>query len=524
MCCDSLAVHLLVMVDDSPTKAYSVSRVRRSFMHFLVGKSVSALVAFILLLVLVRVLEREEYGLYIVLLAALEIISLASSLGVYPVLYRYIPELLSTGRGRALARLIAAASIWRLVTLALASGFFALVASSLAPALGFATASPVFVLYAWVILFEGLARFFDVVFESLLMQGAAQISILLRNGLRLAGVFFLASLGPVELLDLVMIEILASASSCVFAIWYVSRQTIAVARSQPGDFVLLSLARVKAYAVPAYLAQLAGALQGPDVVKLLVAKLVGAVEAGAFGFATAVGGMLQRYLPVFLLIGMVRPLFVSQHVRGSNFVRLVELANLVFKLNVFVLAPATMLFIAAGGQIASLLSGGKFPEAGPYLVAFALLLVTQTLHTVLGLIALAVEEGRASLHGTLLGLGGLVVGVAAYPAYGPLALCGGLIMSELIWCGVMRAALRRHGVCFVLDWMGMLKLWGLAAAVSLPVWVQQVDPINMSLTRLIAAIGLMAMLYLGLARVLRPFSEEERGLINRALPRPVFIW
>lgn len=524
MCCAALVAHLLVMVDDSPTKAYSVSRVRRSFMHFLVGKSASALVAFILLLVLVRVLEREEYGLYIVLLAALEIISLASSLGVYPVLYRYIPELLSTGRGRALARLIAATSIWRLVTLAVASGFFALVASSLAPALGFALASPIFVLYAWVILFEGLARYFDVVFESLLMQGAAQISILLRNGLRLAGVFFLASLGPVKLLDLVMIEIFASTSSCVFAIWFVSRRTIAVARSQPGDLVLLSLARVKAYAVPAYLAQFVGVLQGPDVVKLLVAKLAGAVETGAFGFAAAVGGMLQRYLPVFLLIGMVRPLFVSQHASGNGAARLVELANLVFKLNLFVIAPMTILFLVAGEQVSSVLSGGKFPEGGPYLVAFCFLLITQSLRTVLGLVALAVEEGRASLYGTLFGLGGLVVGLVAYPAYGPLALCGGLLVSDLIWCGVMRHALRGHGVRFVVDLGGLLKLWGLAAAASLPIWALQVDIAIGGNLGLVVAIVLMALLYLVLARVFRPFSKTERGLINRVLPRPVFIW
>lgn len=512
------------MIDDPSAGAYSASRVRRSFLHFLVGKSASAFVAFILLLMLVRVMEREEYGLYIVLLAALEIVSLASSLGVYPALYRYIPELRAMGRGRALARLIAAASIWRLITLAVASGAFAFMAPTLAPALGFASASTIFALYAWVILFEGLARFFDVVFESLLMQGAAQISILLRNGLRLAGVFFLVSLGPVKLHDWVMIEIIASISSGVFAVWFVSRKSCAVAHSQPGDLVSLSLARVKAYAVPAYLAQFVGVLQGPDVVKVLVAKLAGAVETGAFGFAAAVGGMLQRYLPVFLLIGMVRPLFVSQHAGSNGAARLVELANLVFKLNVFVIAPMTILFLVAGEQVSSVLSGGKFPEGGPYLVAFSFLLITQSLRTVLGLIALAVEEGRASLHGTLFGLGGLVAGLVAYPAYGPLALCGGLIVSDLIWCGVMRHALRGHGVRFVVDLGGLLKLWGLAAAASLPIWALQVDIAIGGNLRLAMVTVLMALLYLVLARVFRPFSKTERGLINRVLPRPVFIW
>lgn len=512
------------MVDNVPTNAYSLKRVRRSLVHFLAGKAASAIVGFVLLLVLVRALEREEYGLYIVLLAALEIISTVSSLGVYPVLNRYIPEYRVTGRGRALTRLIAASTAWRLVTLAAASGVLVLMAPWLASALGFTSAGPIFALYAWVILFEGLARFFGLVFESLLLQGANQVSLLLRNGLRLAGVFILASLGSVAFIDWVMVEIIASVSACVFSIGFVSHHLFTVARNQPGELAPLSWERLKAYAVPTYLSQCVGMVQGPAIVKLLVAKLAGAVQAGAFGFAAAINAMLQRYLPVFLLIGMVRPLFVSQHSRGSNAARLVELANLVFKLNVFVLAPVTTLLIAAGEPIATLLSGGKFPEAGPYLVAFSLLLVAQTLHTVLGLLALAVEEGHASLRGTVLGLGGLIAGLAAYTAYGPLALCGGLIMSELIWCGVMQAALRHHGVRFVLDWVGLLKLWGLAAVVSLPVWLLPTYAGGANVMILIASAGLMALLYLGVARAVRPFSEAERGLINRALPRPVFIW
>lgn len=507
--------------DGVSNDAYSTGRVRRSFVHFLVGKSASAVVGLILLLALVRVLEREEYGLFIVLLAALEIIPLVSSLGVFPTLNRYVPELRSTGRGWALARLLAATSIWRLVTLTVACGVYAMLADQLATALGFAASSAIFALYAWVILFEGLARYFDVVFESLLMQGATQVSILLRNGFRLAGLAFLVSNGPVALLDWVWVEIIASASACIFAIWFVHRRVSSLTCDHPGEKLALSLTRIRAYSTPAYLAQLIGVIQGPDVVKLLVAKLAGAVQAGAFGFAAAIGSMLQRYLPVFLLIGMVRPLFVSQHARDANAGRLVQLANLVFKLNVFVLAPATMLFVAAGEQIASLLSGGKFPEAGPYLVAFAVLLVIQTLHTVLGLIALAVEEGRASLNGTLFGLAGLAVGLAAYPKYGPLALCGGLIVSELIWCGVMQSALRRHGIRFVLDWMGMVKILGLATVVSLPVWMLHTGADGGDL---IAATGLMALLYLGFARAMRPFSAAERSLINRVLPRPVFIW
>lgn len=513
------------MSADLREDAYSSAKVKRSLVHFLVGKTGSAIIAIGMLLVLVRMLERESYGLYIVLLATLELVQLGSSLGCYPALNRYVPELLSRNQGLAVRRLLWLLSCWRGVTLGVACIIFAGMARPLSGLLGFPDFAAIIALYAVVIFLEGAARYFDVIFETLLLQGVSQSAVLLRNGLRLAGIVLAFSFDmQFSLLIFVWMEITASACGLGFSILLTVRHVNTIARTRPGDHAMPSMSRMRGYVTPAYLAQVVGLAQGPDLVKMLVAKLSGAVQTGAFGFAAALASMLQRYLPVFLLIGMVRPLFVSQQARGRDPARLILLANLVFKLNVFVIAPVTMLLLVVGERLTGILSGGKFPEAWQYLAALLLLLVAQTLHVVLGLIALAAEEARAGLVGTMYGLAGIAIGLLLYPSMGPLSMCAGLIVSELIWCWVMQAALKRHGFHFRIDWSGLLRLWLAASVAMLPLMLGRAYLLGSSLLALLSAIAFTALLYLFIARLLRPFSGSERHLINSALPKPIFVW
>ncbi|WP_028311933.1 lipopolysaccharide biosynthesis protein [Derxia gummosa] len=504
--------------------AYSTQRVRRSLLHFAIGKSATAVLGAALLLVLVRALDRNDYGIYVALLAAFEIVNMVSNTGVLPALMRYTPELRSRGQGRALQTTIGGLSIWRLASLVIAAAALVLFPGPIAELMGVPGQATVVALYAAVIVAEGFARYTDLIFESLLMQGATQVSVLLRTGIRLGGLALLwhAAADKVALVDWVKVEIAASGAGSLAAAVMIWRHLGQLAAAEPGTEGKPDRARVLRYALPSWLAQSVYQMQGPEVVKLLLVRLAGAVEAGAFGFATAIGGIVQRYLPMVLLIGMLRPIFVAQRTRHDDPARLVALANLILKLNVFVIAPATTFFAVGGNTVASTLSGGAFPEAGPYLVAFGFLLAGQTLNLVLGLLALAVEDSRSVLVGTIWGLGGIVAGLVGYRVAGPLALCAGLVLSELLRGFGCSRVLRGHGIVFSFDWPGHAKLWafaGISALCALPVVTALPGKPGV-----LAGLALAAVVYLVGTRIVRPFSQFERDTINRALPKPLFTW
>jgi O-antigen/teichoic acid export membrane protein len=506
---------------------YSAYQVRKSLIHFIFGKGATAIIGIALLLFVVRALPVNDYGIYIALLAVLEITQLASNLGLFAAAYRYVPELRSQNKGAALHSLLLRLSALRLLTLIAAVAIMGLLSTPIVALLNIKTYEQVFVLYGMVIVSEGFARYLDILFDSLLLQKYSQIASLIRNGLRLIGLVILMAcvVGDISLINWVKVELSASCIGAITSALILFTYSFNLKKKSPG----LKGESVKpnkylVFAGPSYLAQLIGLAYGPETTKLILTKISGVLQVGAFGFAASFSAMLQRYLPVFLLLGLVRPLFVSTHNLADRNMRLNQLANIVLKLNLFVLFPLIAFMLASGDQLASLLSGGKFPDAGSFLVILMVLLVFQTWHAVLGLVTLALEDGTSGLYGTVLGLLGLFAGVAFLPKFGAYSLCVGLIISEMMWCGYVLLSLYKKGMKIKNDWLGTGKIFIFSLVALLVAELSQQLFQAPQLLAICSDLIIIGVVFTYLAYRIKPFTNDERNLINKILPRPVFVW
>ena len=295
---------------------YNGAVVRRSLMHFMVGKGLAGAIGLSMLVLLVRMLPREEYAIYIVLTALFEMLQMGSNLGAISAAYRYIPELRSRGNAWGLLQLSRQLLTFRFATLALSAGLLLLLGSHVAGWVGMPALLPVLHVYIYVLVFEGIARFTDILFDSLLLQGFSQISVLIRNGLRITGLlaFKLGLIGFVSfnILAWSSIEAIASGIGAICSVTlYMSNVKVGPDVARPAGAVL-DYPRILRCSIPLYFSPIVTLAQGADVMKVLVARVSDAIQTGSFGFATALNTMIQRYLPAFLLIGMVRPLFVSR--------------------------------------------------------------------------------------------------------------------------------------------------------------------------------------------------------------------
>jgi hypothetical protein len=181
-------------------------------------------------------------------------------------------------------------------------------------------------------------------------------------------------------------------------------------------------------------------------------------------------------------------------------------------------------FVVSGDTLTKLLSGGKFPDAGGLMIAFIVLLIVQTWNAVLSLLAIAAENGFSVLNGTLLGLLGLGLGLYLLPTWGVYGLSAGLITSELIRGIYVNKALSNKGLGINWDWIGMSKILlssilAIIVVTSLSNLTNKNDYIFLSLNFV-----MISLLFLIFAYFLKPFTTEERGMINRILPIKKFIW
>lgn len=501
---------------------------KKSLSHFAIGKVLAALVGIATLLLLVRSLSRDDYGVYITLFAAFEILQLAASPGAYAIAFRYLPELRPAGGGVGLQALVRRLTTYRVVSLSLFGAVLFVAAPWLADLAGAAYTTNVVRLFALLLCFEGTARFIDVEFESLLQQGRAQVSALLRNGTKLLSLLMIGGAGQHEvLLELWLgIEVATSALGAVVSCGllfhygaYRAREAVAQTLHVP------AMARQLRFSVPTYFSQVLFLLTGTEMVKLLVSRFLGAQVVAAFGFASALSATIQKYLPSYLLIGWVRPLFISARAGGRSTADLVQLAGTVIKINVLMLAPITTVVLIAGEPLLSLVSGGRMTDAITYLYFFVFLLFIQSTRTVIALLGFTMEIGSGSLVATLVSIIGICFGVVGYSTFGVWALCAGLALAELIWGVVMAGYLRAAGMVFRLPLLSLAKF---AAAIVLTALVlHAVGVVELARTgRLQLALSLVAavVVCLGFAAALRPFTGDERSLINKLLPVKVFVW
>jgi O-antigen/teichoic acid export membrane protein len=505
---------------------YSFTRVKRSLGYFAIGKIGSGLTGLGLLILVVRILPRAEYGTYVTYMALFEIVQLVSSLGVIPIAQRYVTDCRIRGSQRQLVKLVSWACLGRFITLLIACGGLYFLANKFLGFIGIPEAKPSFLVYLLVMLTEGVSRYLDFIFESLLLQGRGQASIFFRNFAKLCAFSAMVWFGGGLTLDaLVKLEAMTSTGGLALAIllivshfWMqpVNRQVSA----QHRRYAASDIAK---FSLQFYLAQVIGQIYGGDAIKLITTRVLGIIEAASFGFSYSIYAILQRYLPAYLLLSMIRPLFIAKHTGDSNLTEINNMANMVFKLNMFCLTPLIAFLMLYGIQFSLMLSGGKYPDAGGVLVALCTLLIIQTLHLLLGLLAIATERAQSVLWGTILGMIGVFAGIYLAKGYGIAGLVAGLMISEILWCATVWTSFSLSGIRFRLDWSAIFKFTFISCSVvalfntlNLP---SSPKPLEMALI-----IVLMMLTFALLAYLIKPFNTRERALINRILPRPIFIW
>lgn len=502
---------------------FSLARARSALWHFALGKFASAFTGVALLVLLARHLPESDYGVYVTLVALLEVLLLVTNAGAYPIAQRYVTEARLQQNAGRLVSLCWRSVAYRAFTLLVAIGVLAAVGASLLPRIGLKDALPFILLYSGVIFGEGVARYVELILESLLQQRFAQASALLRNVVR-CGLLAICVFGlgvGLDLKSVVWVDLAGATLGLLVAPMLLHRYLRALNLAAAERLSAAEVRRMGAFVFPFWVAQLMTQVYSPDTLKLLLARVAQAAEVGAFGLAHVLSQMLQRYLPAQLLLAWLRPLFVSRHADGQPLHEQVRAANLVLKINHFLLAPLIAWLALDSAFVVRMVAGGKHEGAAVLLVGLAGLLILQGLHVVLSMLATAVEEQRAVLWGTFAAAPSLGLALVLFPWLGTPGLVVALWLSEILYCTVCTLRLRHIGVPMNIELGAWLKL-AVAAVSAAGTAHLVVRGQGMAAAALRGAVVLVA--YLSLCALLKAFAPAERATINRFLPRPMFVF
>jgi len=389
---------------DNYQKHYGLSSISDSLSHFLVGKGFKIITSVSVLVLLARYMVETEYAVYISFQAVIIIIGLLATVGFQAVLNRYLPELRANGNNISMYRLM-------LIGLSLSVAALLGVIILAIPLAGTISGLLNFQDWVWLLpwyLLVGIVRLSTLsisqCMESLLWQKDAQYSLATGSLIRFLLVIGYITLAEIDLVAVVIIEAIAESMTFALITYRYYRKWKSDAHRSEGSQTWWgeNKKRVIRYGFVNYLVGQSTLLYGSAPNRILLAAYLPPVSLAGFGFADGFANLSRRFMPSRLLIGFIRPIFMARYSTTSNFQQLNRMSNYVFRVNLILLVlPISLLFVV-GEPLFDWLTAGKYGDAAFYLAGFFILIVFESMYSLLGLVVQAIEKNEILVAGNII--------------------------------------------------------------------------------------------------------------------------
>jgi len=332
---------------DESAQGYSIPRLRRSGVVFLVGKVLTAPINFSIFLLIAAHLSKPEFALYAWLIALGGLSGQLSYCGVNWVALHYVPYYRTRVGERS----------YRLFLLGLVAVRFALIgvlivayfvtAPHLVAAFGYAIWLFPLRLYLAVMAAElGVEFLRSSIFEPLLEQGVSQGNVLLQHTVFLTGLLLLWSgRSSLSIEDVIYAKAAAVWLALLVALGqlgYLLRQPAAAVPGEPPIRARVLLG----FALDNYVQDVMRLTSSGPSMTMLASRLLDLPALATFGFAQNLTGFVDRFLPAQLFLGLLRPRVIATYVDDRSFGDLQRRIGLILKISSCALAVATALLVA----------------------------------------------------------------------------------------------------------------------------------------------------------------------------------
>lgn len=503
---------------------YSIDALKRSALHFLSGKAISAFLTFLIVLWLVRVLPVAEYGVYVTLVAGMELTFGLSSLGLSWMAVRYLPEYRLHAKGVELSHLTTRLIVWQGASLLCFASVLYLSMEPLLATDDMSSYRDAANLYLLVLLVEGQGRQIrESLLGGLLQQSSAQLSQIVRNLVFIIILAMMAMSNSVTLIGVIKAELAASILAAFIALVRLAQYLLAHRESdgQPGWQEPKSIEMWRT-ALRMYLSEMLTMLYSTQIFVILVQRYLGLESAAVFGFLRSLYEQISRYLPATLLMGLVRPKLVASYVSRGSMEELSRNANLAGKLSLFVLMPLVAFSGVVGQETVGLLSGAKFNQTGMLFFGFMLVLIPFSQRQILETVAVAAGQSSLCARAAFSGLLILpLIYVLLYEQMGLWAAIISLGVGHLVFNAIMLIGMSGK-MGYQADFTGFRKM--VVSALAGYLVALSLTAIKSVAVKLVGVAFVVVVVFLIAAYIAKPFTGDERAKINRLLNRRLFVW
>lgn len=458
---------------------------------------------------LLRTLSTAEYGVLALLLAINLYVSVISHLGIPMAIVRYVPEYRGQGRHRAVWGLLGWAFLLRYAALAVILTVVSLTIAVVARLLNAPSLAVYFPLLVLFVVVDVGVQMWSAVLEGLLQQVYVNVVQVVFAAVKLA--FLVALLAGGQGLPGAITALLLA--DLVLLGLYAVRAVRVLLPDRGGLGLEGDLGRLARYCRSWYLGKLSCLVFDDSTDLYLVSFFLGPAAAGLYAFAYNAGSQAIRLLsPSAHLWSALTPASVDGARKDPGL--LTGMFRLTTKAVVFFGAPAIAGAFVLGERGIGYVFGAQYVPAALVFALWAVTVCLNELEQPVRMLMVIREKVGVLFVNRVLVVYNLALAILLIPRVGIEGAIVATSTTTLLALVVTYLAAGRHQP-LPFPWPECGRMVASAALVAAVLLL--VRPWITGLGSLLAAAGLGAVLYLGLAWLLNPFTLEERALVRGGL-------
>jgi len=489
------------MTNAAPIKHFGLDSIRHSLKYFLFGKGTNVFLSLAILFSLAGLMPQNDYAAFVSWQALILLVGLISTFGIQAVMHRYLPELRSNNN-RLIYRLLTIGVSFRFLLSLMIVSVLILNLPFISSLLKVPNQDDLLVWFLLVGALRITGLSMSQACDALLWQRLTQISLVIVNLLRVAGILLLYLMFTVDLKHIILVELVAESLFLILLFrgthshWRSDQSTVTEWWSD-------NRRRALRYGGSKYLVNLSRIMYGSAPNRLLAAQFSSTFEIALLGFADSIVRLGRRFMPAILMIGFIRPVFIARYSTGSEFSSLVKMSNLIFRINLSVLTVLIAGVLVVGEPAFDLLTNNKYGSAYLLVAGFLILLTFEGLRQILELLIEVTELNQISIISNLVQSGSLLIAIPLFYLVGLWSIVIANIVGTILACLVCGIQLRRHNfsVFFEVRLVGIIILQGCIAWLAGHLVQQWLDSI--------VASGLTVAIVILVAFVLLPPLEKD---------------
>jgi O-antigen/teichoic acid export membrane protein len=340
---------------------YDRRRARRSLFDTITFRIVSQVTTVLGYIVLVRAMNKTDFGVFNLLYSFIPLVGTLASLGLEQTLRRFQPEYLRQDKLAAAAWLVRRVAVARAATNCLILGVLLLIWYRVAPHFGLAHHRVEFEILCVLVILHFQSQILQLSMASHMLHRFSVGSIALLSFGKLVWYSVLAALGMLTLRTALCADTAAYLVVYVFLRIQYHRHCVRGAPSAPYHPPPEERKRLIRYALFNNFNDAGTLFLDSRMDNFFIAGFLNSVSVGIYAFYMRLNEMASNVLPVRLFENVIQPMFFAVEAREAD-VRLPQYFTFLLNTNLLLQWPIVAFGLAYHAEIVRVVFGGKFIE------------------------------------------------------------------------------------------------------------------------------------------------------------------